>query len=138
MAVMTKGAWKKIYSGEIQQSTTSENLTNIATITVDGSYTDGKIIYCKIRDKAGKRSGYYYGNDTFVIKGTQFGTCVYSYDGSTKSYATVYGIYARAISSDGDVTLASRYNSTYTKTIDGTYSVEIYQLDWPDDSSPFT
>lgn len=139
MSVMPKGVYKKIYSGEVQCTTTDTNIVNIASITVDGSYTDRKIIYARIRDKAGKRSGYYYGNDCFCVKGTTFGNCVYSYNGTAiDAYAITQGVYLRLISTNGTVTIASRYSATYSKTIDGTYTIELYALDWPDDSSPFT
>lgn len=134
---MAKGVYKKLYSGEIQCSTTDGNVVNIASIDVDGSYTDKKIIYAKIRDKAGKRNGYYYGNDCFNIHGTTNGVIVYKYDGSIVMTSAQYGLYLRAISTNGTVIIASRYNSQYSSTIDGTYIVEIYALDWPNDDTPF-
>ena len=38
--------------------------------------------------------------------------------------------------SDGTITLKVKYNATYG-TIDGTYHVEVYTLEWPDNVSPF-
>jgi len=135
---MAKGVYKKLYSGEIQCSTTSESLTNIATILIDGVYTENKIIYAKVRDKAGRRDGYYFGNDCFAIKGTAGGIFVYrGSSGSVSINASSFGIYMRSINNNGDVTIAVRYNSSYSSTIDGTYTIEIYALDWPNDDTPF-
>ena len=138
MAAMTKGVYKKLYSGEITCSTTDTNITTIATITVDGAYRTDKLIYCRIRDKAGKRNGYFYGTDNFCSKAATLTGFVYKCDNdATVVNATTSGIYVRALGTDGKITIASRYNSLYTTTIDGTYTIEIYALDWPDDTSPY-
>lgn len=137
MMGMAKGVYKKLYSGEIQCSTTDGNIANIASIAVDGAYSDKKIIYAKIRDKAGKRDGYYYGNDCFVIKGAGGGNYVYRYNGSIAMSNSTYGLFVRSIGTSETVIIASRYNSSITSTIDGTYIIEIYALDWPNDDTPF-
>ena len=137
MMGMEKGIYKKIYSGEIQCSTNNTNLTNIATITVDGAYTDREIIYTKIRNKAGKQDGYHYGNDCFTVKGQIGGVYVYKYDGSITVLGTSFGVYVRSINQNGTMTIAARYNQTYTSTIDGTYTIEVYTLNWPNDDTPF-
>ena len=138
MMGMAKGVYKKLYSGEIQCSTTSTSVTNISTITVDGAYTENKIIYIKVRDKVGRRDGYYFGNDCFAIKGSSGVIFVYRGDsGSLVVSSASFGIYVRAIDTNGTITMASRYNSSITLTIDGTYTVEIYALDWPNNDAPF-
>lgn len=46
-------------------------------------------------------------------------------------YVGAYGVYAYSISSAGKILIYSRYNSTNTLTIDGTYLIEVYKLTLP-------
>lgn len=45
---------------------------------------------------------------------------------------TGFGVFPYDITSAGRIRIYTRYNSTNSTTIDGTYKVEIYSLDWPD------
>ena len=52
---------------------------------------------------------------------------------------TGYGIYPYSLSTDGVLTLYRRYNSTYSTTINGTYTVRVYRLDYaPTQGNPYT
>lgn len=143
-------------------TTTSGSAKTVGTIAIgDSLYTANAIIYVKIRDKAGKRNGFFYGTDTFFVnsyagKGTSPSlisvrpTILYSFDanGKTKFSPTStgyvftnssgsYGVYAANITGTGGITIQARYSKN-TGTIDGTYIVDIYLLEWPDNSSPIS
>lgn len=136
--------WTLLGSKELKISTTSTSNTNQGDLTVGSSaYTKDDIIWVRIRDKAGKRAGYMYGTDTFFLNANKA-------NGSTSTYSTKatevirystssqwgcytgnYGVYAYSISSAGKILIYSRYNSTNTLTINGTYVVEVYKLTLP-------
>lgn len=143
-----------ITSAEYTVSTSSTSTTTLATIdTGVPSISDGtKIVYVRIRDKAGKRSGYFFGSDTFILNPNSYnGTtaaqtntaCIAIRVVSTGNYGVYngkYGIFANAIQNGdnaGKIVLQTRYNSTYTLTINGTYKVEIFTLDNPGGGSIF-
>lgn len=138
-------------SSEVTTSTTSTTVTNISGFTLplgSAAYTSNKLVYVKIRNKAGKVANYHYGNDCFVPNSYAYRSmtsdaiymgcvCYYAdYDSSIISYGPInYGITVARISSDGTLYLQQRYNSGYSKTINGTYIVEAYLLDFQD--NPF-
>ena len=137
-------SWKLLGSKDFAVSTTSTSAAAVGTFTVSGSWTKAKIILIRVRDKAGKRAGYFYGHDTWItnlniangstsaittaarmIYALTSGSAWYEYSGQ-------YGVYGYSISSAGVVTIRRRYNSTYSLTIDGTYACEVWALDYPD------
>ena len=141
-------------SKEFSISTTSTSSTKVGEIDVGQSiYTNQKMIYVRIRDKAGYRSGYFYGSDNFFAiqtNGTNASitssrcarflytvnpTEVFPIVAGTGAYA-VYANQLEASPSSGIITIYSRYNSTY-RTIDGTFKCDVFLLDWPDSESPF-
>lgn len=149
-------------SSEVSGTTTSNTAKTLGTIAIgDSLYTANAIIYVKIRDKAGKRNGFFYGTDTFFVnayagKGSSQSlisirpTILYSFDanGKTKFNPTSggyvftnnsgsYGVYAATITNARGITIQARYNSN-AGTINGTYKVDIYLLKWPDNSSPIS
>lgn len=134
-------------SKEYEVSTTSTSETAVDTLNAPGSYTKDFIIYVKVRDKAGKRNGYWTGNDQYFINYyaangitssiTVSGKVTTGIPSSTfSSSATNSGVYALSIASNGDIAIKSKYNSSYG-SVDGTYVVEVYALKWPKDDSPF-
>ena len=147
-------SYKLLKSAEFEVNTSSTSETSVGTIIVDGGWTKDAIIYVKIRDKAGKRNGYFRGSDCFHIN-------YYAANDSTSSSAnpsriitgvnssgmftqanSACGVYLGSVNkatADGAATIAikAKYNSNYG-TIDGTYVVEVYALDWPDKASTFT
>lgn len=140
--------YRLLGSKEFQVSTSSTSETVVGTVNAPGAFTADSIIYVKVRDKAGKRNGYWAGGDYFAINSqakngvtsltwTVFGflqTSVKS-DGTFNTVKSVSGLYPGSIAKNGDVTISSKYN---TYIIDGTYSVEVYALSWPDNDSPFS
>ena len=152
-----------IASTEYTVSTSSTTEITVADFdTGDTSiWTSDKMVYVKIRDKAGRRNGYYYGSDSFIInliKGNGLtATSSYQITGSsfhqpTTGYLqqtslcrnssstaiTGYGIYPTFIYNDGRISLRAKYaTSSYpTGTIDGTFTVEVYLLDFVNNISP--
>ncbi len=143
-------SWTKLHSEEITTSTTSTSAASVKSITgITGAWDGKKIIYCRIRDKAGKRAGYFYGSDTFWINAniangstSAYSTAArmilrYSTSSQWGAYSGGYGVYGYDVNSAGRVRIYQRYSSSYSLTINGTYIVEIYSLDWPDKVNPF-
>lgn len=128
-------------------NTTSSTAASVGTISLGVSaYTSDKIIYVKIRDKAGPRNGYFVGSDTYFynqypINGvsTTMSNAIRvihrkksngSYDKSMLGSTEGYGVYAYSLSSEGVLMIYRRYNSTSSLTINGTYRVWVYTLDY--------
>lgn len=137
-------AWTKIAETEYTVSTTSTSAGTVATWATGHSelWTDSKWVYVRIRDTAGKRAGYFYGSDQFfsVSSTTSTSTSVSgrfsfrytssgTYNATAGSATTGYGVYADTLYSDGRIRIRSRYNSSSSLTVDGTYKVEVYLLD---------
>ena len=60
---------------------------------------------------------------------------------TTNTYPQVYGVYPTHLYDDGSIQFMARYSSstaTRTQTIDGTFSVDVYLLDWPCGASPYS
>lgn len=139
-------SWTKV--GETWELTL-ENYTSTSAVSA-GSKSYGtsivnkdKIIWVRIRDKAGKRAGYFAGSDSFIINTNKA-------NGSTSAYATAgrfihrytssnawgsavgsYGLYAYSVSNAGNLTLRKCYSSSYSLKIEGTYLIDVFTLDYP-------
>ena len=141
-------SWTKVAETSYQVSTTSTSVATVATWATGHSelWTSDKIVYVRVRDTAGKRTGYFYGSDTFFINhGMANRTSASSYangvrkiiwvntDGDYGAYAASgtggYGVYPDTFYSDGRIRIRSRYSSSSSRTINGTYKVEVYLLD---------
>ncbi len=148
-------SWKLLGEHTYNVSTTSTNAAATGTIQCGAeAFTKAKMIYVRVRDTAGPRLGYFLGSDSFFINTnaangstSALGTAAkvilrYSTGGvygiQTTNAASGYGVYGYQINSSGAVQIRQRYNSTYSLTINGTYKVEVYALDWPDSQNPFT
>lgn len=151
-------AWTKVAETSYQVSTTSTSASTVATWATGHSeiWTSDKFVYVRIRDTEGKRKGYFYGTDTWFINmypansesvnntanGILTEILAYSSSGLYKcryGYTTSgYGVYADMFYNDGSIRIRSRYQSTYSLTIDGTYKVEVYLLDPPTGAPIFT
>jgi len=136
-------------SGTLTVNTTSTSAASAGTIDCGSAAWDKtKIIYVRIRDKAGPRAGYFYGSDAFFTNYQQANSSTstntyaarsgYFYN-SSNAWATAsssYGVYGYSISSAGVVTVRRRYNSSYG-TINGNFLVQVYAIGFPDGYSPF-
>ena len=143
-----------IASKEVTVNTTSTSAASCTTLALGSSnYRSDKIIYVKVRDKAGKRAGYFYGSDAFFFNyqkannGTSALTYAArichrystsnvwgSYNGAT---TTCYGVYGYSITSNGTLNVYQRYNPSYSLTINGTYVIEAFVLNTDDGTSPY-
>ena len=141
--------WTLMGSKELTINTTSTSNTNQGDITCSGAFTKDDIIWVRIRDKAGKRAGYMYGSDTFFLNANKANgststistgaTIVLRYSTSSQwaCYVGRYGVYGYSISNAGKILIYSRYNSTNTLTINGTYLIEVYKLSLPSGETIF-
>lgn len=151
-------SWKLLATKEFSVSTTSTSASSVGYIDCGSeASTKDKIIYIRVRDKAGKRAGYFIGSDNFIINTnkangstsaqTTILRAIHRYSTSsqyglyTTSSSTGYGVYAYSVvnksADNGRINIYSRYNSTNSLTINGTYLVEVYTLDYPDGKSVF-
>ena len=142
--------WTHILTQDVTVSTTSTTDATAATIACGSAIaTKDKIIWVHIRDKAGPRAGHCYGSDAYFMNYNKA-------NGSTSAFAVPavlciryttasafagtagqYGVYGYSISNTGSIIVRRRYNSNYSLTIDGTFSVSVYTLDLPDDLKLF-
>ena len=144
-------SYTKIASVDYTINTTATTGYSIGTIALGSTYwTNDKILYIRVRDKAGARTNHFVGTDSFIYNTNKA-------NGSTSDFSTIlracfaknnngtwyhnnsnYGIYPNSLSADGTLTMYARYNAYQTYTIDGTYNVTIYTLDYaPDQGNPF-
>ncbi len=147
-------SWKLLGSTNVTVNSTSTSAASAGTINIGSEVVNkSKIIYVRVRDKAGKRAGYFLGSDAFFINYqkannstsalTYAGRLIHRYSTSSQygtyvgSTSTGYGVYGYSITNAGVVNIYRRYNSNYSLTINGTYHVEVYALDYPDGISPF-
>lgn len=139
-------SWTKV--GETWELTLEDYTSTSAVSAGSKSFgsaisTKDKIIWVRIRDKAGKRPGYFAGCDTFFINTNKA-------NGSTSTYTTAgrfihrytsgnawgtavgsYGLYGYSISNAGSLALRKCYNANYSLKIEGTYLIDVFTLDYP-------
>lgn len=138
-----------IASQEFTVSTSSTTATSVGSVTgTQAAYTNNAIIYVRVRDKAGKRQGYFYGTDSFFINNRASGgfnqglrqSATYTTDNNftlnQSTLASGYGVYPTVIYKSS-ISLYSRYDSNYTGAIDGTYVVDVYAITTPDGNTPY-
>lgn len=136
---------------EYSMMSTTQTTAWIFNCPADDVWRSDKMIYVKLRDKAGMRAGYFFGSDSFVANYTPaagdttkisnaVSFCYYDTNGVLYSYRNAqnsYGVFVTSINKSGGIIFGARYSSVYSKQIDGTYVVEVYALDWPGGISPF-
>lgn len=143
-------SWTKLGETNITTASTSTSNANIGSVSCgSAASTKDKIIYVRVRDTAGPRAGYFLGSDTFFVNTNKANgstsamstaaRLIHRYTTSSQygAYSGTYGVYAYSITNAGTVNIYRRYNSTNSLTIDGTYHVEVYSLDYPDGESVF-
>ena len=128
-------------SDEMTINSTSTSAVSEGYITVNGIFALAEsktvMIFIKIRDKAGKRSGYFYGTDNIYMTSSSKLVMSYRDNAGTMTLTNnTFGVYVDSISGGDCVNIYSRYNSSLSYTIDGTYSIEVYSLEWPDNQCP--
>ena len=141
-------AWTLLATATLTVNTTSTSAASAGTVSCGtAAFTADKLIYVRIRDKAGKRAGYFYGSDTLfwgftkanntTTTNTYAARSGYGYNSSSQwlSASTSYGVYGYSIDSTGKLTVRRRYNSSYG-TINGNFLVQVYSIDFPDGKAP--
>lgn len=136
--------WTLLGSTELTVNTTSTSAASAGTISCGSTAADAdSIIYVRIRDKEGKRAGYFAGSDAYFMNynkanGSTSAFAVpavlcYRYTTSSAWAGTAgqYGVYGYSVSTSGVVTIRRRYNSNYSLTINSTYSVDVFKLTYP-------
>lgn len=151
IALIGGSSYTKIASADYMVNTTATTGYSIGTLALGSTYwTSSKIIYVQVRDKAGARNDHFVGSDVWFFNanaangntGTfsgRFGGTIYRLSaGSFGVVNSTYGIYGYSISATGDLEIYARYSSSNSHTIDGTYNVTVYALDYaPDQGNPF-
>lgn len=142
-------SWTLLATQEYSVNTTSTSnaLVGNITLTLDDYADPQTVLWVHVRDKAGKRAGYFYGLDAMffhfqLANGstnslsvkpiiTLYGNTSGGYSGAAASSG--YGVFPYRLyytSSSHYVEIDSRYSSSYG-TIDGTFKVEVYKLTMP-------
>lgn len=145
-------SYVKLAEQELTLNVTSTSQANYGTITISPAsdvYTDDYYILVTIRDKAGARAGYFLGTDNLYanFSAANGSTTALSAaarlihsvesNGNYNTGSGAYGVYSTSITSAGVITIAARYNATYSKTINGTYKVEVWALQYAPNANPF-
>ena len=132
-------------------NTVSTSDVDVGTINLGASaWTSDKILYIKVRDKAGQRASHYIGSDIYTFnyyaaRGVSstlstFMGCMHHTNSSNQMNivsSSTYGIKVTGLSTSGTLTLKTRYSSSYG-TIDGTFNVSVYLLDYaPNQGNPY-
>lgn len=143
-------SYSQLASVEQAASTTSTSSTNL--VWVDAATNYDKWEFVRIRDKAGKRNGYFYGTDTFfppnsnsagtdatrqalrIIYRVENGE-VLSRTGQSLLQTGGVGVFPSTRNSVG-IQIQTKVDSNYAPIIDGTYTIEVYELDDPSGTSP--
>lgn len=130
-------------------STSTITIDNSQMVLARESHTD-KILYIQVRDKAGKRNGCFFGMDMYwkqPVGGSasndyrQSEVFVTNASGVVQIISTSqYGVFPKSpptfSSGSVTITMAARCYSSYFSEIDGTYVVNVYDLDYKGDT-PF-
>jgi len=137
-------SYTKVYEADYTKSYTSTSSTIMDTMLFDYPRSIDTIWYVSVRDKAGLRSGFFYGSDTWIMdnptmisastSSTAKGTVIRKYTSLYKGANAENGIRARGIDTQNGqskIILDIKYNSTYSGTINGTYHVEVWALQFP-------
>ena len=136
--------WKLIASEEFDVTTDSTTAATVGTVEFTGDVTKDDLLYVHIRDKEGKKNECYYGEDAFILpvalangnsgsdNRIMYATIHVKSDGTYGMNYTPNGVYPSAWNPTAKtITIQSKYNASYTLTIDGTYVVEVYKLAVP-------
>ena len=136
--------WTLIGSAEFEVNTSSTTEAIVGNVELSSyDFNKDDIIWIHVRDKAGKRNGYFFGNDTIfsnvttangnpngILSQAQKMVISVSSAGTYSIGSSSYGVYAYTVSktqAEHNVLIKSKYNSS-NGTINGTYKVDVYKL----------
>lgn len=146
--------WELLWSGEYDvPNTTSTSATDVDVVSFDPpiELEANDILWWQIKDKAGKRAGYFYesngiylntrkANQPETIGNLSSVATSISVDanGDYTYSTTAAGVYPSSIETDykcqwaiTKITIKKRYNSSASRTVDGTYIAKLYKLKCP-------
>lgn len=145
------GGYTMVFQTELSINTSSTTTTTVAeynTTVSDLQWGNNKLFVSVALAKEGKRTGYHVGTigittGTGSSTGAVGKTYRYQYYAPSNSVTvenqTAYGVmvnYTRNYS-NMTITIQSRYSGSYTKTINGTYDIRVYAIDYPPNGNPF-
>lgn len=141
------GSYELIAEQEFEVNTDSGSEETVGTINLGAiAWTNAQMLYIKIRDKEGSRSGYYFGNDCIISNAAGGSPLTINFEQNVYQRATSYisviraaslGVYPKKLKTNGDLDIAAKYSELQTRIINSTYVVQVYLLSWPDDISPW-
>ena len=137
-----------LYSHDYTVSTTSTSMETVDTVDL-GSVADlwksDKLIFYRVRDKAGLKANQYFGSDVYIYNSSAanstmdsvqtFGGIILTGNSSGNfglASTAAYGVVpTKLMVNDGrvELTIRSRYSASLSQTIDGTFTVEVYLAD---------
>lgn len=145
-------SWTLLTSIDVQYSTVSSTASSVTSLVISESYDPTKILWISVRDTQGKRAGYYYGSDCIYLANTPNNSTTSQYclirsvgtsngfwqSTSSAAYGGIYPVNPRLSNNDGmTIPMQGKYNSTYaTGTIDSTYRISAYYVDYPSELAP--
>lgn len=144
------GGAELLASKEIDVTTSSTTATVATAIDIpdaDKVFADNMILVV-CRDKAGKRNGYFWGSiglycaePNISLATVKESPDIFYADGNgiiNKMHFNA-GVFVTKIDSrsSGSVEISSKYSSSYSRTIDGTFVCEVYAIPYPDFSNPY-
>jgi len=135
-----------IYENTLDVETTSTSAEDLATVMSAHTIVKGEAYYYAIYDLNGVKSGYFYGNEGFILAVaptgvnptiTNFNTRI-RHNGSALVVAgaagNTYGVYidmSSATATRGLMRVVSRYSSANSGTISGRFKVAVYKMSLP-------
>ena len=135
---------KKIGSFEVDCSTESTTQETVGEYTVDDCWTHEQVVLVSIRDKE-EKTDHFYGSDTIIVNApiegstafaTMFPLIYRNIDGVIKPAATAAGVYPTYINNQNKLRISAKYSST-SYTIDGTFVVDVYTIDFISGTKPY-
>lgn len=147
VAVQASGgsSYTLLHTEEIEDSYSSTSAAAIKTIDLSGKgLSASDILFVTVRDNAGPRSGYFYGLDAYMYPLSDSTPKIYMIytcsDDNTVGGGQVngYGVYPNKFTlSTNELSVYHRYSGTITKTINGTFTIKVYKLDYAPNSNPY-
>lgn len=141
------GSYELIAEQEFEVNTDSESEVTVGSINLGAvAWTNAQMLYIKVRDKEGSRSGYYFGNDCIISNAAGDSSLTINFEQSVYQRANSYisvtraaslGVYPKKLKTNGNLDISAKYSELQTGTINSTYVVQVYLLSWPDDISPW-
>lgn len=140
------GGMTKVFEKTYEVSTTSTTATKVEDIPI--TREDNTWYYAIVESTGAPTAGYCYGSESF-FKRMKYGNTTNSQSfivscrilsSMAPKYQTDttagYGVYV-SVNNDGVISVWSKYSSSYSGTVDGTYKVTVYQMAEPVPMLPY-